>query len=763
MKPRLSVIVPFFQVEAYISDCLRSLARQSFTDFEVVLVDDGSSDGSAAIARQFVTRDRRFSMVTQENLGLGPARNTGVRHSAGEFVTFVDSDDMVPRPAFEIMIRSLDHTGSSFAAGDVRRFDSTGVRESLVHRSPFARRRRATHVLEFPELSVDRIMCNKVYRRSFWDEFGYEFPAIRYEDYPIALRSHLDAVTMDCVSAPVYWWRFRESGGSITDQSHEYSNLLDRVVSAEMVIELVERRAPELRWRVHPHLVRVDLVSLLQAFRTAPATEDESIVALGQRLLARLDPAALQSARRFDRLQIHALRNGDIAFLRELATYRHDRGLGGSVRARRRWSVPWQFEGEYPGLNDRPMRAPRATYRLRDDEFVLHSTVTDIRWHGTTIAVRGTAQIRHLATDRRARLRITLVGDGVDIPCEVIRFATLDLHGDRGLVGFEVRVDDTMLVSLADTVSVVNLAIELVNGRFRRHGVLGGLRPGSPSFPSGGWVREGLWVQPRSGRNGRLAVELLDHPAQLTSATVSDGSLVLSGSLPPNVLSTQLSLTEPSADRVRRVALARVQDGSELGFSCRIPLADIVADVDPDDPLWERSSWVLGVDDRGGGRTVLATGLDQAVGLLHDPLLVVLTRLADNSAALQVSPVQFTADHVEIRATGSHPRLVVRGPLWGGTRPRAFAWRPMSEQGGESRDVACEVSPSGDRWSADENLDHLMTAATRWTLYAIPAEGDAQAVRAEAFLSSRLPIEMRHGDHTVTIVPEDGLLRAVVA
>ena len=758
MRPRLSVIVPFFQVEAYIGACLRSLARQTFPDIEVVLVDDGSTDGSEAIARDFVARDGRFTLVSQDNRGLGPARNAGVGYSTGEFITFVDSDDLVPRAAFEIMLRTLDQTGSSFAAGDVRRFDSSGVRESLLHRGPFARRRRATHVLEFPDLAVDRIMCNKVYRRSFWDEFGYEFPAIRYEDYPIALRSHLDAVTVDCIAAPIYWWRFREAGGSITDQSHDYANLADRAASAEMVLDLVEQRAPELVSRVHPHLIRVDLVSVLQAFRTAPAPDEKRFVALGQRFLARLDPGALESARRFDRLQIHALRCGDVALLRELATFRVESGRGGSVRARRRALVPWRFEGEYPGLHARPRRAPKALYRLRDEELALHTTVTDIRWHGTAIAVRGTAQIRHLATDRLTRLRITLVGEGVNLPCEVGRFAAVDLQGDRGLVGFEVRVDGTALVSLADTVRVAQLSVELINGRFRRRGLLGGLQPGSPSVPAGGWVRDGLWVQPRPGPSGRLVFELLDHPAQVASATVGDESFVLTGSLPREVVTPELSLHNPASDRVRSVGLERVEDGSEHRFSCHIPLPDLLADVDPDDPLWQGTTWVLRIDDVA----LFATGLDQSVGQVHDSLLVVLTRLPNNSAALEVSPVRATAQDVAVDTTGSHQRLVASGPLWGGRPPRGFVWRRSPEKTGQIDEVACRISTSGDRWSAGADLNQLVRVPARWTLFTVPAEGEAHSVRSEGFLASRLPIESRRGGHTVTVIPDEGLICAVV-
>ncbi len=83
VTPRLSVVVPFYNVRDYIGDCLDSIARQTWTDFEAILVDDGSPDDSAAIAKEFCARDPRFRIVEQENQGLGPARNTGVRQRRG--------------------------------------------------------------------------------------------------------------------------------------------------------------------------------------------------------------------------------------------------------------------------------------------------------------------------------------------------------------------------------------------------------------------------------------------------------------------------------------------------------------------------------------------------------------------------------------------------------------------------------------------------------------------------------------------------------
>ena len=188
MTPRLSVVVPLYNVGEYVEPCLDSIARQTWSDFEAILVDDGSPDDSAVIAKEFCSRDSRFRLVQQDNAGPGPARDTGIRAASGEYLAFVDGDDLVSRHGFESLIRTLDRTGSDFAGGNARRFNNSfGVRPSWLHRQPFARTRSATHVCEVPDLVLDRMLWNKVYRRSFWDEFGYRFPPIRYEDYPVAL------------------------------------------------------------------------------------------------------------------------------------------------------------------------------------------------------------------------------------------------------------------------------------------------------------------------------------------------------------------------------------------------------------------------------------------------------------------------------------------------------------------------------------------------------------------------------------------------
>ena len=756
--PRLSIVVPFYRVESYIGACLQSIGRQSFGDFEVVLVDDGSTDDSAAIAREYADRDRRFRVVVQDNQGLGPARNTGVKHSAGEFITFVDSDDIVGQRAYELMIRALDQTGSSFAAGDVRRIDRTSVRESLVHRVPFARDRPATHVLEHPQLSHDRMVWNKVYRRSFWDEFGYEFPAMRYEDYPVALAAHLDAVTVDVLSAPVYYWRDRESGESISQRSYEYTNLVERVTSAEMVLDLVDERAPELRPYVHRHLAGIDLVTLLEAFRTVAPTEAESVVELGRRLIQRLDPTILDRRPSFDRLQYHALQRGDIEFLSQLAVFRHEGGVASGARARKRTLLPWQFEYEYPGRTDR--RAPRSLYRLRDEELSLQTTVSDVRWRGSDLEIRGSAEILHLPTNEHSTLRITLAGP---IPHDVTvsRFTRLDGHGDPGLVGFVARLGGTTLASRSASSRDVPLEVELVNGRVRRSGFLRGLRPGSPIFAEGRRMG-GVWVQPGEGPGGRFMLTFLEHPPQVTSVVVGDGGFALTGTFPASASpDAHLVLTRASGGETVSARLEVGKIGGERSFRGVLPLAALVDDGEVDDLLTERTTWIIRLVTSDGAHGLVATGMDQSVSTIVGGRRVMLTRSPANFVIAHVSSAQFVADEI---ATTEDRHLAVAGPVWTVDGPRQFVWCRLLEDPDGRVDVPCRTAASVERWSAGVDLDELGAGARTgtWTLFVVGQDGAERAVRADEFLASRLPIEIRRGATTATVVPERGVVRLEV-
>ena len=103
----ISVIVPVYNVETYLEECLDSIQNQTYTDFEVLLVNDGSTDGSQAICERYCQADNRFRLINQSNQGQSVARNTGVTASRGEFIAFVDSDDMILPNYLETLMQHM--------------------------------------------------------------------------------------------------------------------------------------------------------------------------------------------------------------------------------------------------------------------------------------------------------------------------------------------------------------------------------------------------------------------------------------------------------------------------------------------------------------------------------------------------------------------------------------------------------------------------------------------------------------------------------
>jgi CDP-glycerol glycerophosphotransferase len=232
--PLLSIVVPCYNVEDYIGDCLRSLLAQTYRNIEIIVVDDGSPDRSYDIAAEIARTTKRIRIVRQPNGGLSAARNTGIRAATGEFLTFVDSDDLVGKTAYATAMDALLKTGSDFAVFGYRRFDSTRRWNAAPWiRAAHAETRLATTVEEFPQAMVNAVAWSKVYRRDFWDAAGLSFPeGVLYEDQPVSARAFAAARTFDLLAQSPYLWREREDASSISQQVREITDLRARFAAA---------------------------------------------------------------------------------------------------------------------------------------------------------------------------------------------------------------------------------------------------------------------------------------------------------------------------------------------------------------------------------------------------------------------------------------------------------------------------------------------------------------------------------------------------
>lgn len=292
--PLLSVVVPVYDVEQYLSECLDSVLGQSYARLEVIVVDDGSTDASAEVARRYAARDSRVQVVTQPNGGLGAARNTGARHATGRYLAFADSDDTVPPGAYQRLVRSLLETGSDLAVGAMEELVDGRYRIPTWLAPLHRRQQPGVRLDDAPDILHNAFAWDKVFSRAFWVDSGVEFPeGVFYEDHVPMTRAYLAARAIDVLPDVVYRWRTRTDGSSITQRKHELRNLVDALAAKREVDALIAHGASAATRR-HWHTFMFD--DLRPYVRHVPQATDEYWTTLRdgvRELLAQAGPVDL--------------------------------------------------------------------------------------------------------------------------------------------------------------------------------------------------------------------------------------------------------------------------------------------------------------------------------------------------------------------------------------------------------------------------------------------------------------------------------------
>ena len=253
-RPDVSVIVPFYNVERYLADCLDSILAQNLPHLEVLLVDDGSPDGSRAIAEEYVARDDRVRLITRENGGLGAARNTGVRHARGRYLSFVDSDDLLPQGSLRALFETAEGSGSDLVVGSVERFNEISTWSPTWVRQVHGDRRTGVSIEEFTPLLRNLYTWNKLFRSDFWKAQDLWFrEGVAYEDQPIITQLFARARSIDVIPDVVYSYRAREDQSSISQQTASLKDLRDRIAAWRVSRDVLAAEvSPELfeAWRL---------------------------------------------------------------------------------------------------------------------------------------------------------------------------------------------------------------------------------------------------------------------------------------------------------------------------------------------------------------------------------------------------------------------------------------------------------------------------------------------------------------------------------
>lgn len=208
----VSIIIPVYNSRKYLRRCLDSIAAQSYPDREIIIVDDGSTDGSADICRAFANDNPATKVIHRPNGGLSCARNTGLDYAQGDYVTFIDADDLINSTYIQELMDVAKDTRADIVAGLMMDFSGNDPK-ALISKPVKGRVEKLTPVEALLSIlyqeDVNRLNCSacgKLYRSSLLKELRFT-PEIGYEDLDIIDRLTLAAKTMVTTTGAIYFYR----------------------------------------------------------------------------------------------------------------------------------------------------------------------------------------------------------------------------------------------------------------------------------------------------------------------------------------------------------------------------------------------------------------------------------------------------------------------------------------------------------------------------------------------------------------------------
>lgn len=264
--PLVSVVVPVYNVSDLLAECLTSIRNQTYRNLQIIVIDDGSTDSSLSIARSMAKNDRRIQVHTQDNAGLGAARNVGTRLARGKYLVFADSDDFIPPRSYETMVKTLQESGSDLVTGTFYRFNSSTNQVPKWCKTLHAEKRLGITLEEYLDGLVNVYAWNKMFRKSVWDSLGMSYTeGYRYEDQEPTTRMLIQAKSFDVIPDSVYGYRLRDDESSITQNKHLIRDVEDRLHVIRLTAKTIAATDNPMVMRAWvSKLIRYDLIAYLR-------------------------------------------------------------------------------------------------------------------------------------------------------------------------------------------------------------------------------------------------------------------------------------------------------------------------------------------------------------------------------------------------------------------------------------------------------------------------------------------------------------------
>jgi glycosyltransferase involved in cell wall biosynthesis len=265
VKPQLSIIVPVYQAENYLKRCVDSILNQTFGNFELILVNDGSTDRSGEICNAYALQDNRIKVVHQNNGGQAFARNSGIKLAGGTYVGFVDNDDMIEPDMYDCLIHNAKEFNTDISACSFIQDNGDGTKTARDHTLGKVLLNNVDGVREFlSRKSLDIYIWTKIYRRAFIEKHHILFEEGKIdEDFLFNFEAFTKAQTTIMEDVPKYIYFHREDSASRMYSKQNLQKYLDLTLyRVDKILRMTSEHYPDLTYLANRQKIRYCLILL---------------------------------------------------------------------------------------------------------------------------------------------------------------------------------------------------------------------------------------------------------------------------------------------------------------------------------------------------------------------------------------------------------------------------------------------------------------------------------------------------------------------
>ena len=525
VKPKVSIIVPAYNVAPYIVDCLKSLSEQRYINIEIIVINDGSTDATEQRVRECIEGDNRIKLFNQVNGGLSRARNAGVARASGSFLCFVDSDDELEPDYIATAVETLLTTESDFVVVGYSRFNSSRAWKAArwiqeAHKSD----RMAVTLQQAPDILVNAMACSKLIRKSFWDKNDLGFvPGVTYEDQIFSATLYTKARQFDILEKSFYKWRDREDRSSITQRIGDPEDFTSRISAAVKAREILEDYDQEVSHLRIGQILSNDLTVWLRQIPKANEVFWDALVA-GLSALTSGEPEGVWSGVAPQHRLVY----------KTILDKEYDKAI-------------WLFENNVWDLRSFKTVENDGTFVIEPAEFTLPASLSDVtlrqlqphqmdlrarltrgHWSNEKLVIDGYAFINRVDPElSRSETTIFLVSQetGDEFPisstvrrCESAELASDHPYHDYSRMGFRIEIDQGLLLSMGTGLTRRwQFAVQVSSGSELRRQPLS-VQAASGLFALGSRNINGWRISPIVDRNRGFTLRA-NRPSVLASAS----------------------------------------------------------------------------------------------------------------------------------------------------------------------------------------------------------------------------------------------------